>query len=58
MWNGKHDKVMVASGEPVELDKLLTDIERLEEAAKAVGQSAEDAKRNTLELLEKILDKE
>jgi hypothetical protein len=37
--------------------KNITD-KTFEEAAKAVGQSAEDAKRNTLELLEKILDKE
>lgn len=29
-----------------------------EEAAKAVGQSAEEAKRNALELLRKVLEKE
>ena len=37
--------------------KNITD-KTFEEAAKAVGQSAEDAKRKTLELLKKILEKE
>jgi len=34
--------------------RTITD-KTFEEAAKATGQSAEEAKRNTLELLEKVL---
>jgi len=37
--------------------KNITD-KTFEEAAKAVGQSAEDAKRNTFELLKKVFEKE